>query len=275
MSISGVSGGYSSIREAFQKMRSNGGITKDDLTTLQSQLKSKKLSAGISELAESFDSIDVDQNGKLDQSEMQTYSKSAGVKAPPSGGEPPAMTKEELSQMASETGDESLSAAVESFDEADTDKDGKVSRAEYETFAKLNGLTIAEPPSEGAGGEEMTKEQLSEMAEESDDEGLSKLVASFDEADTDGSGTISHDEFMKFAKANGIKPRGPHGRPPEEESESDAASTSETSSSSSTTEASSTEDDTTSLALQSVLKAYWSSAFYDDSVASLLDSIAA
>jgi Ca2+-binding EF-hand superfamily protein len=165
MSVSGISGGMGSIREFFQKAQARGGITKDDLSTLQTQLKSSKLASGVRDLASSFDQIDVDSNGKLDQSEMATYSKSLGLKAgggrPP--GPPPEMTKDELTQVLSDkkaNGDTDplLSALVSSFDSADSDQDGKVSQSEFKTFADANGFkpkgSPPPPQPDGAGGQE-------------------------------------------------------------------------------------------------------------------------
>ena len=150
MSISGISTSLESIRQSFQQMRENGGISRDDLAGLQEQVEDAELAAGLSEFTGMFDTIDVDGSGKLEESEMAEYSRSAGMRPPPGGpphggGEPPALTQEELAQRADETGDSALSAASASFDEADTNQDGKVSFAEFQAFCEAQGITPQKP----------------------------------------------------------------------------------------------------------------------------------
>ena len=151
MSISGISSGLESIKQTFEQLRS-GGISKEDITRLQEQIDDSELDAGLSEFASVFDTIDLDGSGKLDESELKTYAKQAGMRPPPPQGgqpmgEPPALSQEEMTQMAEETGDSALSVTASSFDEADTDKDGKVSHSEFQAFVEAKGLTLQRPES--------------------------------------------------------------------------------------------------------------------------------
>ena len=279
MSISGISGSTWSIREAFQQMRSNGGISKDDLTQLANKLTNSDVQSGINSVVDSFDTIDTDSNGLLDGSEMATYSKKKGASAsrqgPPPGGAP-ALTQDELSQMAEETGDDSLAATAESFDEADTDEDGKVSHAEYLAFAKANGLDVSSDPG-AEEAQEMTKEELQAIADEkstsgTDDTLLTGLLSSFDDADTDGNGAISQPEFEAYADTQGVQgsppPRGP--KPPKEEEE-EADSTDDESVTSVETESSSI----SSAALQAILQAYMSNGNSTEASEWLLQAVQA
>ena len=150
MSVSGISSSLASLRESFKELRTSGGVSKEDITRLQEEIDDSTIDAGLSEFAGIFDTIDVDGSGKLDESELRTYSRQAGSRPPPPPdgaprGEPPAMSQSELSQMAEETGDEALTAVASSFDEADTDQDGKVSHTEFMAFVEANGLTPQKP----------------------------------------------------------------------------------------------------------------------------------
>ncbi len=230
MSISSISGGVGSIyHQAMEAMRSNGGLTKDGLSEIQNQLKSSSSSSdstNIDDLIDSFDEIDVDGNGKLDDSEMRTYSNKMGVRPPP----PPPMGGEG------------------SEDEQD------------DIFA--DGLT---------------EDELTEVTSKNEETGttdklMSALLSSFDEADTDGNGAITQDEFQAFADANGFKPPvgGMPPPPPESQSSSDDSSSSTDSS-----EESSNTSGISSLALQKLLSKYTSGAFSTDELSSLFSAIEA
>ena len=155
MSISSISGGSSTLQSYLQKLNNSSSISKEDLSTIQSQLDDSAASSKLSSLISSFDKVDINGDGKIDTEEFQTYTKQAGIKGEinPGNATPPELTKDELTEMindSSESGetDDLLSSLIESFDDADTDGNGAVSDTEFRSFADANGF---KPPERGDG----------------------------------------------------------------------------------------------------------------------------
>ena len=193
MNISGISGGFGSVRECFQRACSSGGITKDSLTKLQNELESKDESAAakVGSLLEAFDQIDADGSAEIEKAEMETYMRQMGLRppcGPPKEGEAPELTQEQLSEMAEESGDSGLAQVASSFEEADTNGDGSLSQAEFEAYAEANGIARPEPP-QGAppplGGEEEEEDDEDDAEENAAEvknvsaEALAKLLQGY------------------------------------------------------------------------------------------------
>ena len=154
MSVTSISGGSGSIWEALRTMKTNGGLTKEGLSSLQSE--DSGLSSALSELVDSYDKIDTDSNGKLSDTELQTYAKNAKLQlgggrgpggAPPSG-EPPELSEDQLKEIASDenNSDSSVfSAVAANFSTADTDGNGKISHSEFTAYAEANNLELSGP----------------------------------------------------------------------------------------------------------------------------------
>lgn len=286
MSISAVSGSTSSIQTFLKKIQSEGGISKNDLTELKSSLSDSTASSNIDDLIDSFSQVDSDSSGTISQSEMQTYTKQMGMRPP----EPPSdLTKADIEKMlnqgqdstssttsSSTSSDNPLSKLLSSFDEADTDGNGKISQSEFQAFAQANGIDAPKgPPPGGQGGDApaMSKEDLTNMLSEktangSSDTLLSKLVSSFDEADTDGDGKISQTEFHTFAEANKTQST-------DQTSTTTASNSSSGSSSDDSTSTDSQTSATVASTLMALLRAYTSGSYSSDTASLFLKDIAA
>lgn len=126
----------------------------------------------------------------------------------------------DLESALSQSGGDS-STASELFSALDTDTDGKVTEEEMSAVLKnlcggsdrgqfdmrmAGGQGMAPPPPPPEEGDEagFTQDQLSQMATELAETDSTRaaefetLAASFDDADTDGNGTLTRDEAMSF-----------------------------------------------------------------------------
>lgn len=181
MNLSGLSEGSNSVRESFQRSRVNGGISKSDLTELTSKLEGSPEAEKIGSLLSSFDTIDVDSSGRIDQTEVETYTGQMRIRGGKGGqppGPPPEMTLEginnRLSEL-SENGEEDplLEKLASSFEESDTNQDGKISAGEFAGFAESNGFELPDrkggsmppPPDQNdvtssTGNSAMSKEEI-------------------------------------------------------------------------------------------------------------------
>ena len=224
MSISGISSNCSStVRSLLSKIQEDGGITKSQLTSLQNS--SSDSESSISQLVDSFDTVDLNKDGTISLDELQTYDKTGklGLLGGGAPDAPKAMTVDELTEMrdniAAEGGDTTaLDAAIESFGSVDTDGDGEASFEEFSAFAKDNGLSLPGPsagsPNGGTDndGQEppsLNQDELAELrdkiaAKGGDTEVLDAILSSFSEVDFDGDGQISVNELMSYMQQSDL-----------------------------------------------------------------------
>jgi Ca2+-binding EF-hand superfamily protein len=222
--------------KATQSGKTN--LSKEDLSSMESQIESLGIEVPslLKDIASNFDKIDTNGDG-ISSDEMQAYAKANGLSLPTQRKHhsDEAMTKDDLIKMLDqmkESGDSNadvISAAIDGFDAADTNKDGKISLDEMQAFAEANGLTLSEPPSRetqgmnGMNGQTppaLSKDDLTKMRDEMKANGdtnvdaFSLAIDQFDTADADQDGKISFDEMQSLATANGITlqpPRNAHG----------------------------------------------------------------
>ncbi len=163
--VSGIDSNLASTMASslFSKLDTNnrGYLQKSDLESAFSSISSDSDSSSADDV---FDTLDINSDGKVTQDEMATALKNIlgsqpnGASMPeggpggPGGTPPPpppegsdkGFTKDELSTQLEEIGSSDskrsslISNIVENFDEADTDKDGKVSMQEAMAFDKAH-----------------------------------------------------------------------------------------------------------------------------------------
>lgn len=161
--VNSTQSGSTVTRALFQKLKQNQNISKDDLTQAQAALAQTGAdSKKIDSLLDNYDKIDTNGDG-ISLSELQTYDRTKMIKGQAEGrGSPPALTKEQMEEMAANSpdSDDGMAAAFKevlaNFDTADTDKDGKVSFEEFQKYAEDHNLQIKAPGKDGAkpGGPE-------------------------------------------------------------------------------------------------------------------------
>jgi hypothetical protein len=136
------------------------------------------------------------------------------------------ISRDDISQLISQSssGDDAssfLQSLAADYESVDTNGDG-ISADELQTYAKSKGLSLPQGPGRGAppalSKDELTK-MRDEMAEQDSTsaDGLSQVIANFDDADTDQDGAISMEEMQTYTKANNIempKPGGDGKMPP-------------------------------------------------------------
>ena len=169
MTINGISSinGYADRLKAFQSGQAN--IQKSDLQAVEDKLKSTDptKAAKIDQLIQSFDKIDTNGDG-ISAQEFSTYQKSQGATARPAGGHhhhhgggkgAKPVTKDDLVSLQNQiqsdggTAPDGLSTLINSFDQADTDKDGAISATEFQAFAKANGIQLPSDSSQSASAD--------------------------------------------------------------------------------------------------------------------------
>ncbi|MDO9106821.1 MAG: EF-hand domain-containing protein [Methylovulum sp.] len=154
----------------FPRMRLQGqgdssaeqGFTKDELTGLAQDTNStdSKASSLFAGLAENFDAVDSNQDGRVNQAETEAYIKASGsaeTVQPAQGGTPPPR----------EAGLQAASSST-SYDPADTNKDGSVSEAEalaYETAKAAASATKGAAASEDQGSSEKVMKQIMQLVQ--------------------------------------------------------------------------------------------------------------
>lgn len=118
----------------------------------------------------------------------------------------------DLESAMSNLGDSSdMMSSEEMFELLDSDGDGKVTQSELtssfddmatEMSVRMQGGMPPPPPPEDEG---LTEVELAELAESSDDSVISdlfsQLAENFDEADTNGDGTVSSEEAMNYQQS--------------------------------------------------------------------------
>lgn len=160
--MSGASGGMprmqrpdpSKMADAlFSKLdtKNQGYLEKSDLQTAFDQLPSTGASGDSASVDEVFESLDGDGNGKITKDEMSSSLQKLAAQLdgqfnkmreggmpppPPEGASDSGYTKDQLTSMASEIGatdskrSSLMSSLAANFEQADTDKDGKISAKE-------------------------------------------------------------------------------------------------------------------------------------------------
>ena len=142
MSVGAISGsGYLNASFNATQASANTGATKDNLSALLLSLSSQDplKARGVGTLINKFDTIDLNHSGSLDASELAVYKKTL---TPPDRrilGD--GVTKEQLNaldgKVKSDGGDDTeLKQLISSFDQADTNLDGKVDAKEIDALTK-------------------------------------------------------------------------------------------------------------------------------------------
>lgn len=248
--------------DLFSKLdtQSKGYLEASDLA---SALGSDTDSTSNASAEEVFKSLDSDSDGKLTKSELSDglkqvqaqldnsfqamRTKGGGAMPPPPPGdeEDTGLTQDEMTEIASNTDDSKLADMMNSlasnFDAADTDGDGKVTRAEAMEYKKSTESATAEASTDNStdttasndsvtsalaslvqnvlqagqaqsrhdGGkkdEGLTADQMTEIASSTDDSNLASLMqtlaSNFNAADANGDGKVTHDEAQAYQEQN-------------------------------------------------------------------------
>jgi Ca2+-binding EF-hand superfamily protein len=164
LSIGSISSQLGAIQERWQALHSSKGtLSKSDLETVKNNAE---------QFLSNFGTIDTNGDG-ISADELQIYAKANGMSLPagntlfgglggfpgggfggrgPMGGEPPSMSKDELTAMKdkmtahAQEASEGLGKLIDAFAQVDTDGDGKASASEIKTFADANGITLPHGP---------------------------------------------------------------------------------------------------------------------------------
>lgn len=161
MSITSTSMGGASnwAVNAMQQRKKPPDMTKDQLTEMQGKLKSEgKDTTNLDKILSNFDQLDANQDGTVGMEELQSGAADLGIELPEPkhGGKPPDLTKDQLSQISEKLKADgkdtaNLDKLISSFDELDTNQDGKVSIDELQSGSEKLGIEMPKPP-QGKGG---------------------------------------------------------------------------------------------------------------------------
>lgn len=83
--------GMSALSAQMRQIRANGGMSRENLTELQSAAQSKgglasRVAGNLDRVSGAFDSIDSDSNGLLSRAEMKAFAEAEGLERPAFGG---------------------------------------------------------------------------------------------------------------------------------------------------------------------------------------------
>lgn len=169
MSITSTSmGGASSWAiNGMQQRKKPPDMTKDQLTEMQGKLKAEgKDTSNLDKIVSNFDQLDTNQDGKVGMEELKAGAADLGIELPEPrhGGKPPDLTKDQLSQISEklkadgkDTGN--LDKLISSFDQLDTNQDGKVSLDELQSGSEKLGIEMPQRP-KGQGGPDGASEPM-------------------------------------------------------------------------------------------------------------------
>lgn len=156
MSITSASmGGASSWAvNGMQQRKKPPDMTKDQLTEMQGKLKADgKDTSTLDKIVSSFDQLDTNQDGKVGMEELKAGAADLGIELsePKHGRKPPELTKDQLSQISEKLkadgkDTDNLDKLISSFDQLDTNQDGKVSLDELQSGSEKLGIEMPERP---------------------------------------------------------------------------------------------------------------------------------
>jgi Ca2+-binding EF-hand superfamily protein len=149
----------------MQQRKKPPDMTKDQLTEMQGKLKAEgKDTSNLDKIVASFDQLDTNQDGKVGMEELKAGAAELGIELPEPrhGGKPPDLTKDQLSKISEKLKADgkdtsNLDKLISSFDQLDTNQDGKVSLDELQSGSEKLGIEMPQPPvgkGRGAGASE-------------------------------------------------------------------------------------------------------------------------
>ncbi|WP_169337232.1 EF-hand domain-containing protein [Psychromonas ossibalaenae] len=180
MNYTGKSSKQHKQRPTFAQLDSNddGQLSRDDLQ---------------GRLLADFDKIDTDGSGMISQAEFEAF------KSERKGKSGKHHKRQTFAQLDSNNDgqlsrDDVQGRLLANFDQIDTDGSGMISQAEFETFKSER---------KGKGGKHHKRQTFAQLDSNNDgqlskDDLQGRLLANFDQIDTDGSGMISQAEFEAF-----------------------------------------------------------------------------